>query len=65
MQRDAFDLQNIKGGVVFTYFDILYSFIIADNFVIYLSFVIICGNLLKYIEVTAQLLQWKFRIIPL
>ena len=36
-----------------------YSLILADNIVIYLSFAIIYGNLLKYITVTVPLLQRK------
>ena len=52
--RDAFDLQNKKSGAVFFYFDSIYSLILADNIVI---FVIIYGNLLKYIAATSQLLQ--------
>ena len=56
--RDVFDLQNIKkSGPVFLYFDHFFSLILADKNVIYLSFCIIYGNLLKYIAVTAQLLQ--------
>ena len=52
--RDAFYLQNIKKNwAVFLYFDSFHSLILADNLVIYLSFV----NHLKYIAVTAQLLQ--------
>ena len=58
LDRDAFDLQNIKkSGSVFLYFDKCYSLILTDNIVIYLSFVIIYGNLLQYIAVTAELLQ--------
>ena len=53
--REAFDLQNmIKSGTVFFYFDNFNSLILADNIVISLSFVIIYGNILKYISVTAQ-----------
>ena len=44
-------------GSLFLYFDSFNSLMLADNIVIYLSFVIIYGNLLKYIAVTAQLLQ--------
>ena len=43
----------------------IFSLILADNIIIYLSFIIINGNLLKYIAVTAQLLQQKFCIISL
>ena len=44
-------------GAVFLYFDSFYSFILADNIVISLSFFIIYGNLLKYKAVTAQHFQ--------
>ena len=43
-----------KSGAVFLYFESFYSFL-ADN--IYMSFVIIYDNLLKYVALTAQLLQ--------
>ena len=56
-----------KRGAVFLYFDNFYSLILEDNIVFYLSFSIIYGNLLKcmYIAGTAQILQWKLRIVPL
>ena len=55
---DAFDLQKIKSGAVFLYND-NFSLILADNIVTYLLFVIIYGNLLKYMYIafTAQLFQ--------
>ena len=56
---------NKKSGAVFLYFDNLYSSILADNNVIYLPFVIIHGNVLKYIAVTAQIFYWKLCIISL
>ena len=52
MDTIAFDHQGIKSGTVFLCFDNFYSFILANNIVIYLSFAIIYGNLLKYITVT-------------
>ena len=65
--RDAYYLQNINRVGQFFYIltVFIYSFILAAIIVIYLSVVIIYGNLLKYIAVTAQLLQWKLGIIPL
>ena len=57
---DAFDLQENKmRGTVFLFqFDNLYSLILADNTVIYFSFVIRYGNLQKYIiAVTAKLMH--------
>ena len=46
--RDVFDLQNIKRvGQSFYILTVFYSFILLDNVVNYLSFVIIYGNLLK------------------
>ena len=49
--KDTFDLQNNKkSGVVFLFFLFLF---LADNIVIYLSFV----NLLKYKAVKVQFLQ--------
>ena len=59
MDRNAYDLQNLKSGTVFLYFDIFNSLILADNIIFYLSFAIIYGNLLKYIAGTAQILQRK------
>ena len=57
-----------KKGAVFSYFDNFYSFNLADNTVIYFSFVIIYGNLLEYIAVTyssySHFVQWKLCIIP-
>ena len=54
---DAFYLREIKkSGAVFLYFDGFYFLILPDNIVIYLSLVIIYGNLLKYITLTAHLL---------
>ena len=44
-------------GAVLLYFDSFYSLILADIIVIYLSLVIIYGNLLKYLSLTAQPLQ--------
>ena len=61
--RDAFDLQNLKTMGQSFYFDNFHSLILADNIVFYLSFII--GNLLKYIAVTARLLQRKLSITPL
>ena len=57
--RDAFDLLNITKSVdqSFLYFDILYSLMLAYNIDIYLSFVIIYCNRLKYITVISQRLQ--------
>ena len=52
MDTNAFDFKKS-----FLYFHNFYSFILANNIDIYLSFVIIYVNLLKYIAVTAQLLQ--------
>ena len=55
---DAFYLQEIKGmGQSFYNFDNFNPLILPDNVVIYLSLVNICGNLLKYITVTAHHLQ--------
>ena len=55
---DAFYLLEIKRvGQSFYTFDNFYSLILPDNIVIYLSLVIIYANLLKYITVTAHLLQ--------
>ena len=55
---NAFGLQNIKkSGAVFLYFEIFYSLILADNIIIYLSFVLIYGNHLKYVALTANFLQ--------
>ena len=51
------NLKYKKCGTVFLCFDNFYSFILADNIVIYMSFVIIYDNLLKYVSVTGQLLQ--------
>ena len=64
--RGAFDLQNIKrvGHAVFFYFVNFYSLILEDNIVFYLSFVIIYGNLLKYIADTTQIFLWKLCIVP-
>ena len=45
-----------KIGTVFLYL-IFYSLIFEGNIVIYLGFVIIFGNRLKYITVTAKRLQ--------
>ena len=47
---------NKKSGAVFLYFDNFYSLIfkLADNIIIYLSFVIIYDNLLKYVAVTTH-----------
>ena len=42
-------MQYKKSGAVFLYFDSFYTFILADNSVVYLAFVIIYDNLLKYI----------------
>ena len=57
---DAFDLQELKKNVAdLLYFGIFYSLILPDNFDIYLSFVVTCGNHLKYIADTAQHLQQK------
>ena len=52
---DAFYLQEIER--VGQSFYILTMIILPDNSVIYVSLVIIYGNLLKYITVTAHLLQ--------
>ena len=41
MDKDTFDLQDIKSGAVSLCFDILYSLILAADIVIYLSFVVI------------------------
>ena len=61
-----FDLLNIKkSGAVFLYFDNFYSLILEDNIVFYLSFVIIYGNILKYIAGTVLILQLKLCIVPL
>ena len=55
---DAFYLQEIKRvGQSFYPFENCYSLILPDNIFIYLSLVIISGNLLKYITVPAQFLQ--------
>ena len=54
---DAFCLQEIKRVRQFLYFDNFYSVLLQDNIDIYLSLAIIYGNLLKYITVTAHLLQ--------
>ena len=35
--RDTFDLQNIKSGTLFLYFDNFYSLNLEDNIVFYLS----------------------------
>ena len=54
----AFDYQQIKRlGQSFLYFENFYSLILADNNVIYLSLVIIYGNLVKYRAVTTQFFQ--------
>ena len=51
-------LKDIKRvGAVFIYFDNFQSLMLADNIDMYLSFVIIYGNFLKYITAIAQLLQ--------
>ena len=42
-------------GAVYLNFDRFYSLILADNIVIYLSFVIIYGNLLKYVAVAMKI----------
>ena len=55
---DALYLQEIKRvGQSFYTVDNFCSLILSDNIVIYLSLVIIYGNLLKYITVTVHLLQ--------
>ena len=59
MDTDAFDLKEKKEWVgqslyVLTF---LYSLILASDIVIYLFFVIINVNLLKYGAVTAKILQ--------
>ena len=46
-----------KSGQSFYVLTLFYSLISADIIVIYLSFVIIYGNLLKYVAVTGQPLQ--------
>ena len=51
---DAFHLQEIKYRAVFLCFDIFYSLIFAAVIIIYLSFVILNDNLLKYVAVTAN-----------
>ena len=54
MDRDAFDLQNIKkSGEVFLYLFLFYSLILEAEIVIYIYFVIVNGNLLKCGAVTA------------
>ena len=55
--RDAFDFQNIKRVGQSLYYVSFYSFILADNIVIYFSFVIIYSSLLKHVTVTAHFLQ--------
>ena len=55
--RDAFDLKIKKSGAVFLRFDSFYSLILADNIIIYLLFIIIYDDLLKYVAVTGQFLQ--------
>ena len=64
MDRDAFGLQIIKsvGQSIYILTFLFFILILADGIVIYFSFVIIYGNILKYITVTAQLLQWKLRL---
>ena len=48
MDTDVFNLQEIKkSGTVSLCFDIIYSLILAADIVVYLSFVIINGNLSK------------------
>ena len=54
MDTDAFDLQEIKRVGKFWHF---YYLLEAADIVIYLSFVIINGNLLKHAEITANILQ--------
>ena len=56
MDTDTFVFQ-IKSGSVFSSFDIFYSLIKAADIVIYLSFVIINDNVLKYVAVTAKLFK--------
>ena len=64
--KDAFDLQNIiRVGQSFYSSTLLYSLISATKSVIYLSFVIVNGNLLNCETVRPQLLQRKLNIIPL
>ena len=58
MCTDATDLQEMKkSGAVLLRLDIFYPLILAADIVIYLSFAIINGNLLKKVAVTAPLLQ--------
>ena len=55
---DAFFLQEIKRvGQSFYILTIFYYRILPNNIVIYVSLIIIYDNLLKYITVTANLLQ--------
>ena len=65
MDTDAFDLQEKKSGTVFLCFDIFYSLIVVADIAIYLSFVIINDNPLKYVSVTAKHFQGKLCIITL
>ena len=46
-------------GAVFLYFGSFYSFILAGKIVNYLSFIIIYGNLLKYVAVTMKFCNEK------
>ena len=63
---DAFCLQKIKKERAdFLNFDNFYSLTLPDNIVIYLSLVIIYGNLLKYITVIIHLLKWQLCIMSL
>ena len=55
MDTDVLDLQDLKGVGQSLYR--FYSLVLAADIVIYLSFVIINGNLLKKVAVTAKLLQ--------
>ena len=58
MDTNSLDLQGIKKiGAVFLCFDTFYSLILAAGIVIYLSFVIINEELLKYVAVTANLFK--------
>ena len=50
-------LKNKKSMAVFLCFDRFYSLSLADNIAIYLSFIIIYDNHLKYVTVTGQLLR--------
>ena len=48
------DFKNNECDSLFLYFDSFYSVTLADNIVIYLSLVIIHGNLLNFMTVEIQ-----------